>query len=167
MAGHFRYSQYIVSKKQKFPTVRQVGGAPVDNTLPTPVRVAAIIGLVEAGIGVIGAVYSVIHQALNGAAGSLEVASGNAASTVGYGTAAFILITFGGVGVAAFQLLQGKRWGRGLVVMLQLLLLPIAYYMVQGGMWYFAIPVALIALVALSQLFSKPAIDWYTHGRLL
>lgn len=55
---------------------------------------------------------------------------------------------------------RGKRWGRGPVIMLQILLLPIAYYMFNGGAFIFSGVTGLTAIVALVMLFSPRAVDW-------
>ncbi len=55
----------------------------------------------------------------------------------------------------------GKRWGRGLAVFTQLLLLPVAWYAAVGSHRpVFGIPLALVALVTLGLLFSGPAVRW-------
>jgi hypothetical protein len=55
----------------------------------------------------------------------------------------------------------GRRWGRGIAVFAQLLLLPVAWYMGVGSQrWLFAIPIALVALATLVLLFSPSTLQW-------
>ena len=67
---------------------------------------------------------------------------------------------FGVVAFAGVNMLRGKRWGRGPVIMLQMLLLPIAYYIFSAGQWLWAIPVGVIALVGLGLSFHPRSLAW-------
>lgn len=79
----------------------------------------------------------------------------------GYGTAAWFAVMGSAVLAAGWALWSGRRWGRGLAVFAQLLLLPVAYYMGPGsGQWLYAIPVGLVALVTLVLLFSPATLEW-------
>lgn len=82
----------------------------------------------------------------------------------GYGTAGWFTIMGSGVLAAGWALWTGRRWGRGIAVFANLLLLPVAYYMTIGsGQWSYGIPVALIAIVALVLLFSRSALEWAAY----
>ncbi len=62
---------------------------------------------------------------------------------------------------AGWALWTGRRWGRGIAVFAQLLLLPVAWYMGVGShQWLYAVPVALVALAALALLFSPSTLQW-------
>jgi hypothetical protein len=79
----------------------------------------------------------------------------------GYGTAGWFAVMGGGVLVAGWALWTGRRWGRGIAVFAQLLLLPVAWYMGFGSQqWLYAVPTALAAIVALALLFSPAALEW-------
>jgi hypothetical protein len=79
----------------------------------------------------------------------------------GYGTAAWFAIMASGVLAAGWAMWTGRRWGRGIAVFAQLLLLPVAYYMGPGsGQWAYGIPVALVALATLALLFSPSTLEW-------
>lgn len=91
---------------------------------------------------------------------SIVYESDGANTWVGYGTAVFFIIVFGAVLAGAIMMNRGKRWGRGPVIMLQILLLPIAYYMFSGGAFVFSVITALTAIAALALLFSPRAVDW-------
>ncbi len=76
----------------------------------------------------------------------------------------FVLIG-GGVFAGGCALVAGKRWGRGLAVFTQLLLLPVAWYLAVGSHQpAFGIPVAIVALSALVLLFSPAAVRWAARG---
>ncbi len=79
----------------------------------------------------------------------------------GYGTAASFLIMGAAVLGAGWALWTGRRWGRGLAVFAQLLLLPIAWYMaVDSQQWGYGVPVGLVAVAVLGLLFSPAALQW-------
>ena len=59
----------------------------------------------------------------------------------------------------------GKRWGRGLAVFTQLLLLPVAWYLAVGSHQpAFGIPAGVVALTALILLLTPAAVRWATGG---
>jgi hypothetical protein len=86
---------------------------------------------------------------------------GGADAKVAYGTAAWFLLVGGGVLGAGWALWTGRRWGRGIAVFAQLLLLPVAWYMGVGSQrWLYGIPVGVVALATLALLFSPSALRW-------
>jgi hypothetical protein len=79
----------------------------------------------------------------------------------GYGTAGWFVIMGAAVLAAGWALWTGRRWGRGIAVFAQLLLLPVAWYMAVGShQWLYGIPVGLVALVTLALLFSPSTLRW-------
>ena len=83
----------------------------------------------------------------------------------GLGTAVWFVLVGGAVLAAGRALVIGKRWGRGLAVFTQLLLLPVAWYLAVGShRWAFGIPVAILALGTLLLLFSPAAVRWAAGG---
>ncbi len=79
----------------------------------------------------------------------------------GLGTAVWFFLVGGVVLAAGRALVLGKRWGRGLAVVTQLLLLPVAWYLTTGSHQpAFGIPAGLVALTALVLLLSPPAVRW-------
>ncbi len=81
------------------------------------------------------------------------------------GTAAWFLLVGAGVFAAGWALMTGKRWGRGLAVFTQLLLLPVAWYLTVGSHRpAFGIPLGIVALTALILLFSPAAVRWAAGG---
>lgn len=78
-----------------------------------------------------------------------------------YGTAAWFAVIGGCVLAAGWALWTGRRWGRGVAVFAQLLLLPVSWYMAVGsGQWVYGIAVGLVALLTLALLFSPSAVQW-------
>ena len=79
----------------------------------------------------------------------------------GFGTAAWFALVGAAVLAAGCALLVGRRWGRGLAVFAELLLLPVGWYLAVGShRALIGIPVGVIALAALALLFSPPAVRW-------
>lgn len=121
---------------------------------PTPVRVA---GWISAAQGLLGVGVAV--------ALAIRAAGGHREETVvisGYGTAVWFLILGGGLLAAGIGLLRGRRWGRGLVVIAELLLLFVAWYVGVGSKQYLAgVVLAVVSVVALGSLFRRDAIEWY------
>lgn len=79
----------------------------------------------------------------------------------GFGTAAWFALVGAAVLAAGCSLLVGRRWGRGLAVFAELLLLPVAWYLAVGShRALVGIPVGVIALGVLALLFSPPAVRW-------
>ncbi len=84
----------------------------------------------------------------------------------GFGTAIWFLVAGSGVLAAGVALFGGKRWGRGLAVFAQLLLLPVAWYLASGSHRpLFGVPVAVVALSVLGLLFNPTAVRWAAGGR--
>jgi hypothetical protein len=115
------------------------------------VRQAAVLVALEGVAGMVAAVAFVIR----GLAGADQ-------STVsGFGNAAWFAIVGGGVLAAGWALWTGRRWGRGVAVFVQLLLLPVSWYIAVGShQWLYGIPIAVVALVTLVLLFSPSALQW-------
>jgi len=83
----------------------------------------------------------------------------------GLGTAVWFAVVGGAVLAAGYALTVGKRWGRGLGVFTQLLLLPVAWYLGVGSHQpAFGIPLGIVALTVLGLLFSPAAVRWAAGG---
>lgn len=83
----------------------------------------------------------------------------------GLGTAVWFVVVGGVVLAAGRALARGKRWGRGLAVFSQLLLLPVAWYLAVGSQQpVFGVPVAVVALTVLVLLFSPATLRWAGGG---
>ena len=83
----------------------------------------------------------------------------------GLGTAVWFVLVGGVVLAAGRALVVGKRWGRGMAVVTELLLLPVAWYLAVGSdQPAFGIPAGIVALTALILLFSPSALRWAAGG---
>ncbi len=143
----------------KYPgAVSTDSGRPEPDTDPsvTPrqIKIAGAVTTIEGLAGVLVAVVLVVR----GLAGHEE------AAISGYGTAGWFGIIGGGVLLGGLALLTGRRWGRTIAMMAQILLLPVSYYIFTSGWAVFAVPLALAALAALVMLFSPPSVRWLAEG---
>lgn len=79
----------------------------------------------------------------------------------GLGTALWFVLVGGVVLAAGRALVLGKRWGRGLGVFTQLLLVPVAWYLAVGSHRpALGIPLGVVAAAVLVLLFSPAAVRW-------
>jgi glucose dehydrogenase len=121
-------------------------------TSPATVRQAGAVVALEGAAAVLVAVVLVVRH-LAGAEDPPWLS--------GFGTAAWFAIMGAAVLAAGWALWTGRRWGRGLAVFAQLLLLPVAWYMAVGSaQWGYGVPVAAVAVVVLVLLFSPSALQW-------
>ncbi|MGC5247338.1 hypothetical protein ACPXB3_10490 [Gordonia sp. DT219] len=136
------------------PRGRGTGGderrASAADRAPTPIRVAGALTAAEGVAALVVAVILVVrgltddrHDAFNG-----------------LGTALWLAIIFGGVLAGGLALIFGRRWGRAISVVAQILLLPVAYYLFTSHQAVFAVPLAILALVTLGFLFAPPSLRW-------
>jgi hypothetical protein len=115
------------------------------------VRGAGFIVAVQGAIGLVLAVVLLV-RGLGGA--DQRVVNG-------FGTAAWFAVVGGAVLAAGSALLVGRRWGRGLAVFAELLLLPVAWYLAVGSHRLLAgVAVGVSALTVLALLFSPAAVRW-------
>lgn len=119
-------------------------------TQPLTVRYAGYVVAVEGVAGLVMAVVLLI-RAFGGA--DQHVVSG-------YGTAVWFLLIGGAVLTGGWALITGRRWGRGIAVLTNLLLLPIAWYVFSSHQVIYGILVAALALVTLGMLLSPAAAQW-------
>lgn len=91
----------------------------------------------------------------------------------GYATAAWFVILGGGLMAAGVGLLRGRRWGRGLVLIAELLILVAVGSTLFGAtesaifgdvgftMYLGAVTLAVSCAVALVALLRRDAVEWY------
>ncbi|MBV7294835.1 hypothetical protein KRX51_02720 [Corynebacterium sp. TAE3-ERU12] len=119
---------------------------------PRSVIIAAWIAVVECVIGIGYGIFLGIRD-VEGYEDELAVISG-------WGTGLWFIIIFGAVLVGAISLLRDRRWGRGPIVMLNICLLGVAYYMFTSQALVLAAITGLTALAVLACVFSPKAVDW-------
>ncbi|QGU06650.1 hypothetical protein COCCU_03480 [Corynebacterium occultum] len=120
---------------------------------------AGIIAILQSAIGIGYAGLLIVRNIIGYEDPSVVTTQANM-EWVGIGTAVFFLIIFGTVLAGAIITLRGGRWGRGPVAMLQMFLLPVAFYMFQGGLYFFAVATAVSALLGLILLFNPTSTSW-------
>ncbi|WP_018180957.1 hypothetical protein [Jongsikchunia kroppenstedtii] len=81
--------------------------------------------------------------------------------TSGYGTAAWFVIMGGAVFAGGFALFRGRRWGRAIAVIAQILLIPFGYSLAFDShrMWA-GIPLIIFVVLTLGLLFSPSSLRW-------
>lgn len=131
-------------------------------TPPAVVRAAGYLVAAEGALGLVVAAVYLVH-ALTGT--NQDVVRGPAVGGFGYGTAAWFAIIGGAVLAAGWALITGRRWGRGIAVFANLLLLGVAWYVRGSDQPVYAALVAVAAIVTLGLLFSPPALQWVTRPR--
>jgi len=123
--------------------------------VPAAVRAAGLLVAVQ---GVAALVVAVVLVTRGLAGADQHVVNG-------VGTAVWFVLVGGVVLAAGRALVVGKRWGRGLAVITQLLLLPVAWYLVTGSHQpFFGIPAGILAVVVLALLFSPAGLRWAAGG---
>lgn len=71
-------------------------------------------------------------------------------------SAALFLLAAAGLLLVARGLVAGRRWARSPALTWQIVLLPVAYGLVQSGRWYIGVPLGVSALLAVRGLFAAP-----------
>ncbi len=79
-----------------------------------------------------------------------------------YGTAGWFAIMGTGLLAGGWALITGRRWGRGIGVFANLLLLGVAWYLFTSHQVAYGFAVAALAVLTLGMLFSPSAVHWTT-----
>lgn len=126
----------------------------MSSSAPTTVRAAAALVGLEGAAGVVAAVVFLIRG----------LAGADRHIVNGFGNAAWFAVIGAALLAAAWALWTGRRWGRGIAVFAQLLLLPVTWYVGVGShRWFYGIPVAMVALAALVLLFAPATLRWLVN----
>ncbi len=124
--------------------------------IPQSVRRAAMLVALQGAVVTAAAVVFVIRG----------LAGADRKIVDGYGNAAWFGIFGAALLAAAWALWTGRRWGRGIAIYAQMLLLPVSWYIGVGShQWMYAIPVALIAVLILWLLFSRDTLQWISGSQ--
>ncbi|WP_431233215.1 hypothetical protein ACQ856_00085 [Mycolicibacterium psychrotolerans] len=121
-----------------------------ESVVPPVVRYAGLAAAAEGVVAIIVAVVLVVRG----------VAGADQHIVNGYGTAAWFAVMGAAVAAAGYGLITGRRWGRGIAVFANLLLLPVAWYIVAAHQPIYAIAMGGVAIAVLALLFSPPALRW-------
>jgi hypothetical protein len=122
---------------------------------PSTVRAAGLIVAIEGVAALVMAAALVVRG----------IAGADQRVVNGLGTAVWFALVGGVVLAAGRALVLGRRWGRGLGVFTQLLLLPVAWYLAVGSHRpAFGVPVGIVALAVLVLLFTPAAVRWAAGG---
>ncbi|WP_207840132.1 hypothetical protein [Williamsia soli] len=119
---------------------------------PLNVRRAGAIVALEGVLAVGAAIWMVIRELMGHKEDFIS----------GYGTAAWFAILGGGVLAGGVALLTGRRWGRAIAVVAQILLLPVAFaLMTDSNLPLIGTPLLVVLVAALVCLFSPSAMKWF------
>ncbi|MFI6218413.1 hypothetical protein [Nocardia brasiliensis] len=119
--------------------------------VPATVRGAGALVTLEGGVAVIVALVLIVRGLLGA----------DQTATSGYGTAAWFGILGGAVLAAGIGLLLGKRWGRAIAVIAQLLLLPVTWSLLTDSHQpLLGAALGVVALGSLILLFAPPSTRW-------
>lgn len=121
--------------------------------IPRSARVAGAITSVEGALAIVIAIALTVR----------ELGGHREAAISGYGTAAWFLIMGSAVLAAGVALCTGRRWGRGIAVFANLLLLGVAWYVFISGQLRFAVLVGVVSVAVLALLFSPSVLHWLTQ----
>ena len=122
--------------------------------IPSVVRYAGFTAAAEGVVALIVAVVLVVRA----------VAGADQHIVNGYGTAGWFAVMGAAVLAAGWALITGRRWGRGIAVFANLLLLPVAWYIVAAHQPIYAVALGGVAIAVLVLLFSPPALRWASRG---
>ncbi|EFV13555.1 hypothetical protein [Segniliparus rugosus] len=123
---------------------------------PKPILVS---GVVSAALGLIAAVF--------GLAVAFAAVVGRSFPGLSSPATAVAFLAFGGTfALAGWSLLRGKSWGRGVIVIFCLLLLPIAYGIVEDSRQpLYGYPLGAAVLTDLICLFVPSSLRWAQDNR--
>lgn len=120
---------------------------------PPAVRVAGTITALQGTLAIVMAIALTVR----------ELGGHHEDAISGYGTAAWFAIMGSAVLAAGWALWTGRRWGRGISVFANLLLLGVAWYVYSSGQLLYAVLVGVVSVAVLAVLFSPPVLAWLTQ----
>ncbi|WP_370331954.1 hypothetical protein [Mycolicibacterium hippocampi] len=120
---------------------------------PRAVRAAGAITALQGALAIVTAVALTVR----------ELGGHREAAISGYGTAAWFAIMGSAVVAAGVALWTGRRWGRGVSVFANLLLLGVAFYVFSSGQLPYAVLVGVVSVAVLALLFSPSVLNWLTQ----
>lgn len=125
--------------------------SPVINDVPRTLRIAGAAVALEGAIGVCVAIYLVIRA----------IGGHHESFISGYGTALWFVLIGGGVLAGGLAIYRGRRWGRAIGVIAQILLIPVAWSLLTDSHQpVFGAPVMAVAVVVLGLLFAPVSLQY-------
>jgi hypothetical protein len=118
--------------------------------LPSVVRYAGFAAAAQGFVAIVVAVVLVVRG----------VSGADQHIVNGYGTAGWFAVMGAAVLAAGWALITGRRWGRGIAIFANLLLVPVAWYIVRAHQPVYALALGGVAIAVLVLLFSPPALRW-------
>jgi hypothetical protein len=122
--------------------------------IPPVVRYAGIAAAAQGAVALVVAIVLVVRG----------VAGADQHIVNGFGTAGWFAVMGAAVLAAGWALITGRRWGRGIAVFANLLLLPVAWYIVRSHQPGYAVALGGVAVAVLAMLFSPPALRWASRA---
>ena len=122
-------------------------------------QVTSHVPAVVRGAGVV-----VATQGLAAAGCAVFVLVGGTERRLALGTSVMFALIGAALLAAGWALWANRRWGRGVAVFAQLLLLPVAWYMTTGShLAVVGVPLGVLALATLVALFSPATLKWAAY----
>ncbi|KQU53573.1 hypothetical protein ASG84_03020 [Rhodococcus sp. Leaf278] len=119
---------------------------------PATFRSAGVLVAAQGAASLIAA-FVLLVRAISG--------EGDNAVANGYGTAGWFGVLGMGVGAAGVALILGKRWGRAVATVVQLLLLPVVWSLLTGShQTVYGVVLGIVVIGVLVLLFSPPSSRW-------
>lgn len=127
---------------------------------PQPVLVAAVLAVIQSIAVICFGIFLIVRE-LTGAENGSMVSDSDSGSFVGLGTALFIFIVFGFVIIGAWAMVKGKRWGRGAIILVELILAASSFQMFSGGSPLLgAVTLLSAAVVIFLLMFVRASTEW-------
>jgi peptidoglycan/LPS O-acetylase OafA/YrhL len=120
---------------------------------PRAVRIAGGIAAVQGALAIVMAIVLTVR----------ELAGHHENAISGYGTALWFVLMGSAVAAGGWALWTGRRWGRGIAVFANLLLLGVAWYIFSSGQVVYAVVVGAVSIAVLALLFSPPVLHWLSR----
>ena len=149
-----------VNNRQSATSAQPTRGDNAQLGAPQPVLVAAGLAVVQSIAVICFGIFLIVRE-LTGAENGSMVSDSGSESFVGLGTALFIFIVFGFVIVGAWAMVKGKRWGRGAIILVELILAASSFQMFSGGSSLLgAVTVLSAAVVIFLLMFVRASTEW-------
>lgn len=125
--------------------------SPMASAVPRTLRIAGALVGIEGALGIGTALYLV-----------LRAFGGHHEDFIsGYGTALWFVLIGGGVLAGGLAIYRGRRWGRAIGVIAQILLIPVAWSLLTDShLPVLGAPVLAVALVILGLLFAPVSLQY-------